>query len=140
MDPFESMEDAAAEMNDPEFSAAAAEVSACYDELFGPNSSTEKDSEAIFKRLDKAAAITRKKIGERDAKRAAGSGLDKIALKKKMEKERDAEVADFTEMLKGIAQRAANGDEAAESLLELQQEIERANGEKMEKLFQKLFK
>lgn len=139
MDPFESLDDAAAEMNDPEFSAAVAEFSACYKEMLGPISSSKSDSEAIFNRLNKAAAIGRKKMAERDAKRAAESGLDKIAFEKKMKNERDAKVAEFKNVLKDTAQRASNGDEAAQCLVELQREVERANGEKMEEFYKKMF-
>lgn len=135
MDPFEPLDNTIAEMNDPVYTAAVAEANSCYDEL----AQSVGNSQPIFDRLKKAAAIVQGKLAELEVKRQLESELDKVAYKKKLEKERDAKAAVFEQQIQQMQTNARDGDPVAKTMVEAQKEIESATGKKAEELFKSLF-
>lgn len=131
MDLFESIDSAVA--NDPAYDAAVAEVNACYAEL----SKMPSDSKSVFDRLNKAAAIVRNKLAERDAKRDASAGL---GPKEGKELRAKADMASLKKTMDGVAHAASEGDETAQHLVEAKAEIEESTGKTIEKIFENILK
>lgn len=133
-DMFESLDDAAADANDSVLSAAVAEVNACYDEL----ARFPADSESVFARLQKAAAVVRHKLAERDAKRAAATGLSDAAIQEEKERKVKTQVATLMKTQVTMDHGASKGNETDEALVDARAEIEKANGAKIDKIFERI--
>lgn len=86
--------------------------------------------------LQKAAAVVRHKLAERDAKRAAATGLSDAALKEAKERKVKTQVASLMETMDEVTHLASEGDDTAQNLVEARAEVEKANGKKIDKIFE----